>query len=137
MKFNLFHALTGKTTTEDPTTGCPGTTAAPDPRGDPQTDRGITSTSGDSRERPAFDWSQVPAVDPDEVDRWLGCTDAKDRQFPLQVALQVHDEIERTLMAPGRMDALSMAELRGGLCALKRFATLYSGILGNEANVKV
>ena len=60
MKFNLFHALTGKTTTEDPTTGCPGKTAAHDPRGDSQTDRSITYTSGDSRERPAFDWSQVP-----------------------------------------------------------------------------
>ena len=92
---------------------------------------------GFAKKKDGFDWRSVPAVDPDEVDRWLGCTDAKDRQFPLQVALQVHDEIEARLMQPGRMDALSMAELRGGLCALRRFATLYSGILGNEANVKV
>ncbi|MBQ2630667.1 MAG: hypothetical protein IJG13_13415 [Kiritimatiellae bacterium] len=38
---------------EDTTTGCPGTTAAPDPRGDSQTDRSIKTPSGDSRERPA------------------------------------------------------------------------------------
>ena len=129
MKFNLFHALTGKTTTEDPTTGNPSTTAAPDPRGDSQTDRSIKTTSGDSRERPAFDWRSVPAVDPDEVDRWLGCTDAKDRQFPLQVALQVHDEIEARLMQPGEVDDASLREARGGMRALRRFAELYSKIL--------
>lgn len=129
MKFNLFHAHTGKTTTEDTTTGCPGTTAAPDPRGDSRTDRSIKTTSGDSRERPAFDWRSVPAVDPDEVDRWLGCTDAKDRQFPLQVALQVHDEIEARLMQPGEVDDADLREARGGMRALRRFAELYSKIL--------
>ena len=84
---------------------------------------------GFKKENNEFDWRSVPAVDPDEVDRWLGCTDAKDRQFPLQVALQVHDEIEARLMQPGRMDALSMSEARGGLMALRRFAELYSKIL--------
>ena len=53
MKFNLFHALRNPTKSEDTTKGCPGKTAAPDPRGDSQTDRSITSNSGDSRERPA------------------------------------------------------------------------------------
>ena len=76
-----------------------------------------------------FDWRSVPAVDPEEVDRWLGCMDAKDRQFPLQVALQVHDEIERMLMAPGVVDAAELHEARGGLRALRRFAELYSKIL--------
>ncbi len=128
MKFNLFHALRSRST-ESPTTGCPSATAAHDPRGDSQTDRSITTTSGDSRERPAFDWRQVPAVDPDEVDRWLGCTDAKDRQFPLQVALQVHDEIEARLMAPLGIDDADLREACGGMRALKRFAELYSKIL--------
>ena len=76
-----------------------------------------------------FDWRSVPAVDPDEVARWFGCTDAKDRQFPLQVALQVHDEIESELMSEREMDGMDLAEKRGGLKALKRFATLYTKIL--------
>ena len=92
---------------------------------------------GFKKDNNEFDWRSVPAVDPDEVDRWLGCTDAKDRQFPLQVALQVHDEIEARLMQPGEVDDANLREARGGLKALRRFAALYSGILGNEANVKV
>ena len=76
-----------------------------------------------------FDWRSVPAVDPDYVARWFGCTDARDRQFPLQVALQVHDEIESALMSDREMDGMDLAEKRGGLKALKRFATLYNEIL--------
>lgn len=84
---------------------------------------------GFSNRQNEFDWRSVPAIDPEEVDRWIGCTDAKDRQFPLQVALQVHDEIETVLMSDVEMDGMDLAEKRGGLKALKRFATLYSKIL--------
>ena len=84
---------------------------------------------GFKKDNNEFDWRSVPAVDPDEVDRWLGCTDAKDRQFPLQVALQVHDEIEARLMQPGEVDDASLREARGGMRALRRFAELYSKIL--------
>ena len=79
-----------------------------------------------------FDWRSVPAVDPNEVARWFGCTDAKDRQFPLQVALQVHDEIESALMSDREMDGMDLAEKRGGMKALKRFATLYNEILAGS-----
>lgn len=106
-----------------PDRGCPGTA---------QTDRPKTSISGDSRERPAFDifdWRTVPDVDPDELAMWRSRTDAKERQFPLQVALQVHDELERELMAPTRMDALRLSEIRGGIKALARFAQVYSATL--------
>ncbi|MBQ2630668.1 MAG: hypothetical protein IJG13_13420 [Kiritimatiellae bacterium] len=84
---------------------------------------------GFAKKEDGFDWRSVPAVDPDEVDRWLGCTDAKDRQFPLQVALQVHDEIEARLMQPGAVDDADLREARGGMRALRRFAELYSKIL--------
>ena len=84
---------------------------------------------GFGKEKEVFDWRSVPAVDPDEVARWFGCTDAKDRQFPLQLALQVHDEIESELMSDREMDGMDLAEKRGGLKALRRFATLYSKIL--------
>lgn len=88
-------------------------------------DRGSAAEHNDKH----FDWSEVPVVDPDEVERWMGVTDAKDRQFPLQVALQVHDELEYALMAPGKMEALRMSEIRGGLMALTRFARLYNEIM--------
>ena len=84
---------------------------------------------GFAKKEDGFDWRSVPAVDPDEVDRWLGCTDAKDRQFPLQVALQVHDEIEARLMQPGAVDDADLREARGRMRALRRFAELYSKIL--------
>lgn len=84
---------------------------------------------GFGKEKEVFDWRSVPAVDPDEVARWFGCTDAKDRQFPLQLALQVHDEIEARLMQPGEVDDADLREARGGMRALRRFAELYSKIL--------
>ena len=84
---------------------------------------------GFGKEKEVFDWRSVPAVDPKEVSQWFGCTDAKDRQFPLQLALQVHDEIESELMSEREMDGMDLAEKRGGLKALRRFATLYSEIL--------
>ena len=76
-----------------------------------------------------FDWRTVPDVDPDELAMWRSRTDAKERQFPLQVALQVHDELERELMAPTRTDALRLSEIRGGIKALARFAQVYSATL--------
>lgn len=84
------------------------------------------------KDEDGFDWRSVPAVDPDEVDRWMGATDAKDRQFPLQLALQVHDEIETRLMQPGEVDDADLREARGGLKALKRFAELYTNILESK-----
>ena len=84
---------------------------------------------GFAKKETEFDWRSVPAVDPNEVARWFGCTDAKDRQFPLQVALQVHDEIESELMSDHEMDGMDLAEKRGGMKALRRFATLYTKIL--------
>lgn len=131
MKLDLLNLLKGfgkpKHEREDKNTkGCP---EKPYPR---QTDSATSSTSDDSRERPAFDifdWRTVPDVDPDELDMWRSRTDAKERQFPLQVALQVHDELERELMAPTRMDALRLSEIRGSIKALARFAQVYSATL--------
>ena len=90
---------------------------------------------GFGKEKEVFDWRSVPAVDPKEVSQWFGCTDAKDRQFPLQVALQVHDEIESELMSEREMDGMDLAEKRGGLKALRRFATLYSNILAGDKSL--
>lgn len=81
------------------------------------------------RKSDIFDWREIPAVDPDELALWMGSTDAVSRQFPLQIALQVHDELERRMMAEGKMDALQLSEIRGGLKALARFAQIYSAAI--------
>lgn len=83
-----------------------------------------------------FDWNSVPMIDKTDVECWMGVTDAVERQFPLQVALQVHDEVERILMKPGDISALRIAELRGQLMALSRFAKLYSEILNAQITQK-
>ena len=124
MNLDLFNALrrnTGKNPTTATGKQCPF-----------QTDRTKMTNSGDSLERQAFDifdWRTVPDVDPDELAMWRSRTDAKERQFPLQVALQVHDELERELMAPTRMDALRLSEIRGGIKTLARFAQVYQATL--------
>lgn len=75
--------------------------------------------------RELFDWKGVPNVDPDELARWMNATDAVSRLFPLQLALQVHDELEREMMEPRALDAERLREIRGGLMALARFARIY------------
>jgi len=79
--------------------------------------------------RDVFDWRKVPPVDPQEVENWRGRTDAVELQFPLQLALQVHDELEQELMQPGKLDALRLSEIRGGIKALARFAQTYNTAL--------
>lgn len=79
--------------------------------------------------REIFDWRTIPAVNPDDVNLWMGATDAVGRQFPLQIALQVHDELERRMMAEGKLDALQLCEIRGGLKALARFAQIYNATI--------
>jgi len=76
-----------------------------------------------------FDWRSVPDANPDDVALWLGRTDAKDRGFPLQVALQVHDELERELMSPSPLEDARLREIRGGLKALARFAQVYGAAI--------
>ena len=77
-----------------------------------------------------FDWRTVPAVNSDDLELWMNSTDAVERQFPLQLALQVHDELEAALMREGKLDALALSEIRGGIKALARFAQIYSKLTG-------
>lgn len=91
-----------------------------------QEDRGM-------RPQDIFNWNSVPSPDPKDVEMWIGATDAKDRTFPLQIARQVHDEIEWRLMSPTKMDALEMAQSRGAMKAMMRFAQLYQAVLDGKA----
>jgi len=92
-----------------------------------QTDRTKNPTSGDSRERPAFDWNDVEPPPARVIESFLSETSSETRQFPLAVALQVHDQIEASFTGrgDGELNALMMAEHRGGLRALKTFAKIY------------
>ena len=72
-----------------------------------------------------FDWNKVQTPEADAIAGWLRATDPKDRQFPLQVALQVHSELEQEMITSGRMDDARLREIRGGMKALKRFALTY------------
>lgn len=79
-----------------------------------------------------FDWNKVPLPSAEDIEMWRSSTDAKYRQFPLAIALQVHDELEAKLLAGGRMDSLQLSEIRGGIKALSRFCQTYQASMGED-----
>lgn len=74
---------------------------------------------------PAFDFKRIPDVDDATVEAFFSATHEGSRRMPLLVAQWVYAELENALTTPGRQDALRMAELRGGMMALRRFAVAY------------
>ena len=111
--YDLFDALRRK-----PTTGCPEK-----PR---QTDSANTSASGYSRERPAFDFKQLKDVDDKTVEAFFAATHEGSRRMPLLVAQWVYAQLEDELTSPVRVDERRLAEIRGGMMALRRFAVYYT-----------
>ena len=117
MKFDLFHALT-----RSPSKGKEGGCRT----GPSQTDRTKTSTSGDGGERPAFDFKQLPDVDDATVEAFFSATHEGSRRMPLLVAQWVYAQLENELTSPVRLDERRLAEIRGGMMALRRFAVDYT-----------
>ena len=117
MLTNLFHALR-----RGIATGKEGGRRSPTS----QTDRTKTSTSGDSRERPAFDFKQLPDVDDATVEAFFSATHEGSRRMPLLVAQWVYAQLENELTSPVRLDERRLAEIRGGMMALRRFAVDYT-----------
>ena len=74
----------------------------------------------------AFSFKQLENVDEETVRAYFANTNAKTRRLPLLVAGQVYAEIEDAMTTPGRKDALHLAEMRGGMMALRRFAIIFS-----------
>lgn len=72
-----------------------------------------------------FSWSDIGRIDPLVVEKFRTATSEEARKIPLAVANQVFDRIENELASPGKMDAIEMAQRRGGLMALKEFAKLW------------
>lgn len=79
-----------------------------------------------------FDWNKVQLPSAEDVEMWRSSTDAKDRQFPLAIALQAHDELESKMLDGGRLDALQLSEIRGGMKALARFSQIYQASMGED-----
>lgn len=87
-----------------------------------------------------FDWDSIPydKIDNAEVAKFICSTDALQRQFPLAIAAQVQSELNQRFLEPVKLDALQMAEVRGGWKALARFAQIYtSGLRENEIKLNV
>lgn len=91
-----------------------------------KTDRTKTSTSGDSRERPAFDFKRIPDVDDKTVEAFFAATHEGSRRMPLLIAQWVYAQLEDELTSPVRLDERRLAEIRGGMMALRRFAVFYT-----------
>ena len=79
-----------------------------------------------------FDWNTVERPSADDIALWRSKTDATERQFPLAIALQVHDELESKMLDGGRLDALQLSEIRGGIKALSRFCQTYQASLSED-----
>ena len=114
MNLNLFHALRKNTGGGLRTS---------------QTDRTKTSTSGDSLESQAFDFKRIPDVDEKTVEAFFAATHEGARRMPLLVAQYVYAQLEDELTSPGRLSEMRLAEIRGGMAALRRFGVAYdSGV---------
>lgn len=75
--------------------------------------------------REEFDFRRVADVDDATVAAFFATTHEQSRRMPLLVAGQVAAELEDRLTRAERLDAQEMSEIRGGLRALRRFATYY------------
>ena len=79
-----------------------------------------------------FDWSSVELPSAEDVEMWRSRTDVETRKLPLAIALQVHDELEAKLLGGGKMDALMLSEIRGGIKALSRFCQTYQASMSED-----
>ncbi len=74
-----------------------------------------------------FDFRRVADVDDATVAAFFATTHEQSRRMPLLIAGQVAAELEDRLTRAERLDAQEMSEIRGGLRALRQFATYYQG----------
>lgn len=73
-----------------------------------------------------FDFSKVPDVDDHTVRAFFNTTHTQSRKMPLLIARHVFEQLEQRITSPGRLDALELAELRGGMRALRAFGVYYT-----------
>lgn len=99
-------------------------------RGMKEMPRGARHSRGDlNAGEYRFDFRKVEDVDDATVAAFFASTHEKSRRMPLLVAGWVAAQLEDRLTQAAALDALGMAEIRGGLRALRQFAAYYqSGI---------
>ena len=78
---------------------------------------------------PAFDFKQLKDVDDKTVEAFFEATHEGSRRMPLLIAQWVYAQLEDELTSPGRLSEMRLAEIRGGMAALRRFGIAYdSGV---------
>ena len=75
---------------------------------------------------PAFDFKRIPDVDDKTVEAFFEATHEGSRRMPLLIAQWVYAKLEDELTSPVRLDERRLAEIRGGMMALRRFAVFYT-----------
>ena len=74
----------------------------------------------------AFDFKRIPDVDDKTVEAFFEATHEGSRRMPLLIAQWVYAQLEDELTSPVRLDERRLAEIRGGMMALRRFAVFYT-----------
>ena len=84
-----------------------------------------------------FDFAKVPDVDDHTVRAFFNTTHTQSRRMPLLIARHVFEQLEDQLSGQKPLDAMELAEIRGGMKALRLFGYYYTnGIKEWEENAK-
>lgn len=73
-----------------------------------------------------FDFAKVADVDDATAKAFMESTHLESRRMPLLIARHAYSLLEERLTEPGRLDALTLAEIRGGMRALRAFGVYYT-----------
>ena len=73
-----------------------------------------------------FDFAKVPDVDDNTVRAFFNTTHTQSRKMPLLIARHVFEQLEDQLSGQKPLDAMELAEIRGGMKALRLFGYYYT-----------
>ena len=73
-----------------------------------------------------FDFAKVPDVDDHTVRAFFNTTHTQSRKMPLLIARHVFEQLEDQLSGQKPLDAMELAEIRGGMKALRLFGYYYT-----------
>lgn len=73
-----------------------------------------------------FDFAKVADVDDATAKAFMESTHLESRRMPLLIARHAYSMLEERLTSAGHLDALTLAEIRGGMRALRAFGVYYT-----------
>lgn len=73
-----------------------------------------------------FDFAKVPDVDDHTVRAFFNTTHTQSRKMPLLIARHVFEQLEDQLSGQQPLDVMELAEIRGGMKALRLFGYYYT-----------